>query len=543
DGFSVGANSKYNASAQRFIDYMFRKAPKFMDIVTYTGNGAARTIAHSLGVTPNLIIFKRTDGTGGWYAFSGGRVDSNVEYTIMDGSATNSSNTIWNSTLPTASVFSLGSFTGANTSGAGYIAYLFANDTTTDGLVRTETLLTDSSGNGTVDIGWEPQFVMMANISAGSDWIIVDTARGFPSGTGRVHLSLNAFSAVDASQPDSIVSLTNTGFKITSGWANGYILWIAIRKPNKPPTTGNQVYNAIARTGTGAVASVTGVGFPPDLVIGKARSTTGGANWTERFRGATQEFLSSAVNIETTYANDLTAFGQDGFTLGTGASGNKNTSAVTYIEHCFKRAPGVFDIVQDTGTGVAHTVAHQLGVVPELIIRKQRTTSNANFFVYAAALNNTEYLVFNSTGVRTTLATMWNSTSATSTTFSLGTSTNVNTSGGIYYNYLFASKTGISKVGSYTGNGGTQTINCSFASGARFVMIKRVDTAGDWFMWDSVRGITASANDPHTSANTTAAEVTTDSSVEPNSSGFAVVQNTTTNINVSAATYFYLAFA
>ena len=107
---------------------------------------------------------------------------------------------------------------------------------------------------------------------------------------------------------------------------------------------------------------------------------------------------------------------------------------------------------------------------------------------------------------------------------------------------FFATKAGISKVGSYTGNGSNQTINCGFTTGARFILIKRTDFTGNWFVWDSVRGIVA-GNDPHLSLNTTAAEVTTDDSIDPDTSGFIVNQDAATNINVNAATYIYLSLA
>ncbi|MEK7118517.1 MAG: hypothetical protein AAB869_02795, partial [Patescibacteria group bacterium] len=116
------------------------------------------------------------------------------------------------------------------------------------------------------------------------------------------------------------------------------------------------------------------------------------------------------------------------------------------------------------------------------------------------------------------------------------------TNAATYVAYLFATKAGVSKVGSYTGNGSTQTINAAFTSSARYVLIKRTDVAGDWFVWDSVRGIVA-ANDPHLSLNTTVAEVTTDDSIDPDNSGFIVNQLAATDINVSAATYIFLALS
>jgi hypothetical protein len=110
--------------------------------------------------------------------------------------------------------------------------------------------------------------------------------------------------------------------------------------------------------------------------------------------------------------------------------------------------------------------------------------------------------------------------------------------------YLFATLPGISKVGSYTGNGSSQTINCGFSTGARFVLIKTRNglASSDWYVWDTTRGI-VSANDPHLSLNTTAAEVTTNDSIDPDSTGFIVNQVAATNINVDTVSYIYLAFA
>jgi hypothetical protein len=108
--------------------------------------------------------------------------------------------------------------------------------------------------------------------------------------------------------------------------------------------------------------------------------------------------------------------------------------------------------------------------------------------------------------------------------------------------YLFATCAGVSKVFSYTGNGSSQTINCGFTGGARFVLIKRTDSAGDWYVWDTARGI-VSGNDPHLSLNTTAAEVTSNDTIDTDSTGFVVNQVSATNVNVSSATYIGLAIA
>jgi hypothetical protein len=126
--------------------------------------------------------------------------------------------------------------------------------------------------------------------------------------------------------------------------------------------------------------------------------------------------------------------------------------------------------------------------------------------------------------------------------FTIGTAFATNNSGDTYVAYLFATCAGVSKVGSYTGNGSSQTIACGFTAGSRFVLIKRTDSTGDWYVWDSARGIVA-GNDPHLSLNDAAAEVTTDDSVDTDNSGFIVNQDAATNVNVTSATYIFLAIA
>jgi hypothetical protein len=229
----------------------------------------------------------------------------------------------------------------------------------------------------------------------------------------------------------------------------------------------------------------------------------------------------------------------DGVTLGTSSNTITNRDTVPYVNWFFKRAVGVFDVVHYTGSGGSATSQpHILGVVPEFVIIKSRI-STQEWIVYFGAPTQALYLGYTQGAAITAGA--WNNTAHTSTHMSLGVSSAVNGTGP-YAAYLFASKAGISKVGSYTGNGSSQTINCGFSTGARFVLIKRTDASGDWYVWDTTRGIVA-GNDPHLSLNTTAAEVTTNDSIDPDVSGFIVNQVAATNINVSGGSFIYLAFA
>jgi hypothetical protein len=162
--------------------------------------------------------------------------------------------------------------------------------------------------------------------------------------------------------------------------------------------------------------------------------------------------------------------------------------------------------------------------------------------VYSSSLANTQYMVLNSTAAAATGATRWNSTTPTSTVFSVGTDNSVNANGTTYVAYLFATVAGVSKVGSYTGTGATLTVNCGFTSGTRFVLIKRTDLVGDWYVWDSARGIVA-GNDPYLLLNSGNAEVTTTDWVDTASSGFELSNSVGNLVNVVGGSYIFLSVA
>jgi hypothetical protein len=229
-----------------------------------------------------------------------------------------------------------------------------------------------------------------------------------------------------------------------------------------------------------------------------------------------------------------------------GTSDRTNASGNTYINWYFKRAPSFFDEVCYTGTGVAMTVTHNLGVIPELMIVKSRSnggTSQYFWAVYVAPLGNTANLILDSTDAIATGNLVWNNTSPTSSVFTVGQYNRSGASGVTYVAYLFATLASVSKVGSYTGTGALQTVNCGFTSGARFVLIKRSDSTGDWYMYDSVRGIT-SGNDPYLFANgPDAVEVTGTNYVDTDTTGFKVTAAAPAGLNANGGTYIFLAIA
>lgn len=548
DGATIGADADYNASGQTFVDYFLRDAAKFFKQTTVTKSaGSNATVDLSILGTVGMVKVKRTDSTGSWYVWH----RSLTAGKLLIGETTAAEATLGHITVSGTTLTLVNGVIADGT----YHIEAYAHDTSADGLIQCGSFTTDGIGAATVELGWEPQFVIAKPTSATDDWRMIDVMRGFDSGGYKILYPNSSSSEATYTGADKAMP-TATGFKYGGVFSAAHV-FIAIRRgPMRQPTSGTQVYQAIARTGTGAAATVTGVGFPVDLVITKDRGSTGAPNFTDRLRGATKELFSSGTAAEATYANDITSFASmDGFSLGSGASGQANTNTNTYVHECLRRFPGVLDQVCYTAVSPASTAfSHALGVSPELIICKSR--SKATGWEVAFKKNATQYEIGASSGVPFGL----NSTNAAGGVYNIGTGasaafdSSVFRPGYIFWDqydygtsntytaYLFATLAGISKVFSYTGNGTSQTINCGFAAGARFIMLKRTDAAGDWFLWDTVRGVVA-GNDPHLSLNTTAAEVTTNDSIDPDASGFIVNQVAATNINVNAATYIGFAIA
>jgi hypothetical protein len=265
-------------------------------------------------------------------------------------------------------------------------------------------------------------------------------------------------------------------------------------------------------------------------------------------RGATKYITTSSTAAETTDTSSLTAFNQTGISIGTGANLNVNSLSNTYINWMFGRAPGFFDEVCYSGDFTNRQQAHNLGAVPEMMIVKARTGATAQSWdVYHAALGASAYLRLDQTDAVASSTWPFNGTTPTSSLFYVGIPgggnyAGTNAAGYTYVAYLFATCPGVSKVGSYTGNGTTQAIACGFTGGARFVLIKRTDSTGGWYVYDTARGMTT-LTDPYLFLNSTAAEVATLGSVTTTTGGFTVDAAVLAAINTNAASYIFLAIA
>jgi hypothetical protein len=553
-GFALGAAAGINVSAATYASWTFREQPKFFDIVTYTGTGANRTIAHNLGSVPGSIFVKRTDAAADWQVYH--RSLANTQYLVLNSTAAVATGaTRWNSTTPTSTVFSVGTDTTVNASGGTYVAYIFAHDAGGFGNAGTDNVISCGggsfiSGQITVNLGYEPQWLLIKPSTYADNWYLFDNMRG---------MNVSGTSATQAPASVLYPNLTNaevfnnfgaspssTGFFYTNGSGSQSFIYIAIRRgPMKTPTVGTSVFGLNARTGTGAIATVTG-GQTDDAVLIKNRGAAVASLFSSRLTGTgylvTSTFATEvAAGTTILQANPWDVM--DGVKVGT-TSTITNASANTFINYLFRRAPGFFDQICYTGTGTATTFAHNLSVKPELIINKNRSGAVDNWYVFAeqngyGTLNVTD--AWGGTGNGSGTNTIWQ---ATSTTIALNSALapGFATSGSNYVVYLFASCPGVSKVGTFTGTGATLTVNCGFTTGARFVLIKRTDMVGDWYVWDSARGIVA-GNDPYLVLNSAAAEVTITDWVDTAASGFELSNSVGNLANVVGGTYLFLAIA
>ena len=547
-GFSVDASViAVNTNAINYASWTFRKQPKFFDVVTYTGDGSnPRALSHNLGSVPGAIIVKRTDSTSNWGAWIQKDSTTVASYLSVNSTAASSGNdTLANcATSTTFQVNKLRDDSGGgfNLSGATYVAYLFAHNaggfglTGTDNVISCGSVTADGTGAFSVNLGYEPQFVISKMVSGSDSWYITDVMRGM-SQTSVNPLQANS-SAAETTPTGNLFYPTATGFGVTSGWngtAGATYIYIAIRRgPMKTPTSGTSVFKPSAYTGNGGTTTIN-AGFSIDLSMTRVRAVaTGQTLVADRLRGASQRLFTDSTTSESTSSTAVTSLASN-TSITFGANGDTNSSGQTYVTWDFRRAPGFFDEVCYTGTGANTTVTHNLGVAPELMIVKYRNAS-ATWIVYSAPTGNTQYLALNQNWNALSNANHWNNTTPTASVFSLSSNGNVNASGGNYVAYLFASCPGVSKVGSYTGTGATQTISCGFA--ARFVLIKRTDSTGDWFVWDTARGMVA-GTDPRLALNSTAAE-TNANWVYTDASGFQIV-TTDATVNASGGSYIFLA--
>ncbi|MFY7886066.1 MAG: DUF7483 domain-containing protein [Dolichospermum sp.] len=324
-------------------------------------------------------------------------------------------------------------------------------------------------------------------------------------------------------------------------------------------------FNTVTYTGNGtAIGSggqvITGIGFKPDWVWIKARSTTHSNRVFDAVRGVQLGLITNGTNADISMTEGLNSFNADGFTYGNHDSGNElNTTYVAWnwlganttvsntqgsiTSTVSANTTSGFSIVSYTGTGSLATVGHGLGVAPKFIIIKNRTAVGNAWRCYQANLfasNSASFIDLQSTSGVGSSATVFNSTAPTSSVFTVNTNTEVNQSGQTFIAYCFAEVKGFSKFGSYTGNGSTDGTFVYTGFKPAMVIIKRYDGgAENWRIFDNKRiGYNPSNYLLYPSGSFT--EDTTGSNIDLLSNGFKLRETSGAN---SANTFIYMAFA
>ena len=405
--------------------------------------------------------------------------------------------------------------------------------------------------NGTPDVanGTNPHFTFTPNIR-------------LTVGVGGIHAGTPAILTLK-DDPSTWETTPPTGYTSFST-AN-------LQDPDIDPNQGeapDEYFNTVTYTGAGGTQAITGVGFQPDWVWAKARNVAFNHRLYDVVRGVSKRLDTASSGAEST-ENGVISFDSDGFTAahaGTNNAGNtfvawnwkaggaaSNNTDGTLTSQVSASTESGFSIVTYTGSGTnGDTVGHGLNSAPKMIFIKSRvaTSADGNWIVYAKAgtagfglVNETDYLLLNSTVEATDAVGAFNDTAATSTVFSLGTFPDLNQSTKTYVAYCFAEKEGYCRVGTYIGTGGAdgQFVYTGFRPA--WVLMKRTSTSGSWKLFDNKRPNPFNVIDARIEADNNGAESTSSSySIDLISNGFKL-RGSSGEQNGDGSTFIYLALA
>jgi len=387
---------------------------------------------------------------------------------------------------------------------------------------------------------------------------VAGTNAAFTNTTGATGVSPYVYKGATGSTIDYAHNFGQRAFSYTP--PTGFNRLNTFNLPDSTIKKGNSYMDATLWTGTGVAQSITNAGsFKPDFVWVKQRSSTENHQLADTVRGYDKYLNSHLTDVEATNTNRVTSFNSNGFSIGTATSVNSNTN--TYVGWQWQAGSSTvtntsgtisaqvrantttgFSIVTYTGTGANATVGHGLGVAPKMVIVKDRSDAQ-NWAVYHSSLANTQFLLLNSSAAAATGATYWNSTSPTSTVFSIGTIQAVNKNTDSFVAYCWAEIAGFSNFGSYTGNGSADGPFVYTGFRPKFVMWKRTDstTSANWWMEDSTRN-TFNPTGLDLQANAANAEANNSPVLDFLSNGYKI-RTTLAGTNASGSKYIYIAFA
>ena len=400
--------------------------------------------------------------------------------------------------------------------------------------VNATTLFQLPANNTVYGIRFDADAGTLDRTSDGSTWTSI--ASGLTSGLYTAY-----FANVGTTAKTVSVNFGQRAYTYTA--PSGYKTLCSFNIPD-PPENVKASMDVVTYTGSGAAGFKPTLSkpfaFSPNLVWIKDRDNTYSHRLYDTLRGVQNSLETNVTQAQNTSDNGVTSFDSTGFTLGTNLV--SNTLGDQYVAWCWNENPtSGFDIVTYTGNGANRQISHALGAVPEFMIFKSYSSGGFDWIVWHRSMPITEHLRLNTSQNTVTASSMFNSTLPTSSVFSLGTNTNVNSNGISYVSYLWNSVEGYSYFGRYIGNNSANGpyINCGFKP--RFVMIKSYDgTSESWVIFDTERdtsnartlSLTPDTNNIEDSGNI----------IDIVSNGFKI-RDTGSPLNTAGITYIFAAFA
>ena len=385
---------------------------------------------------------------------------------------------------------------------------------------------------------------------------------------------------------------------ITLGSSGGYDgIGITQKSTEKPA-----VFNARRYLGnTTGLRKINDLGFQPDFVWIKDRDGTNSHTLSDSVRGGGISIYSNTASANDTTTNGITGFLEDGFQLGKAGTGNSNVgnnvngdglaliawtwkagggpiatndntsgamdansvsvngalqssytpsgSPTIYPKKMSVNTTGGFSIIQYTKNSTAGaTVPHGLSQAPEMVIVKDIGGAN-DWMVYHKDMGEGQsnpsqnyYLSLNQGIASTDSNTRWNDTAPSSSVVTLGESGHVNgPNGPDYIMYCWHSVTNVCKIGTYSGNNGTQSINVGFTP--RWLLVKSNTATSSWTIWDTFRVASGNLKEIYPNGNGAEGDAASTFTLQFESTGFKYTSISHASLNASGQKYVYMAFA
>ena len=536
-------------------------------IVRYGGDDDAnRLIPHGLSAAPEMIMLKNLNATRDWIVWHTGlstgknlALNSNTsEFTVSTGTSYGGLGT------PTATAIKViqgtSNLDNVNDTGANYMSYNFHSVT---GYSKFGTYTGNGSATGpSVTTGFKVDWLMIKRIDGSNSWAIHDSRRVSANPKNEelfanLNDAENEFDAVDFLSNGFQIKNSNNVYNASSA---SYLYW-AVAKNVPSNTTLANSFKTVTYTGNSSSQSITGLGFKPDFIWMKRRSSSQEHALVNAVSGVGKYVYSDLNSAEGNDTNSVRSFDSDGWTMG--SNGLMNYNSNTYVAWCWKagntwesnldgsipstvnaNTANGFSIIKYTGTSASsQSVGHGLNSTPELIMIKNLEATEG-WIVWGTGFGTSNWLELNSNAAYNQDNAGWGGThSSTVVNLQDNGAARSSANGKDYIAYCWHSVSGYSSIGTYTGNGSTTGPTVTTGFQPDFLLVKDLtNSSTNWRIVDSVRG-TDATDGSALFPNLDIVEQTdgTQHAVEFQSNGFQI-RNSTAGWNNNSATHIYMAF-